>query len=259
MLSLEEIELQYPENLRSFKRNLLREYLQYKILEIIFDSIYASKLSFLGGTALRIIYGNTRFSEDLDFDNFGLTENEFINIADIVKQGLESQGLIVEVKIVSKGAYRANIHLPKILFESGLTGQREEKILIQIDSTAHHFQYVPDRKILNRFDVFSEAFVTPPDIMLSQKIYAAFERRRAKGRDFFDIVFLLSFTKPNYDYLKNKLDIVNETELKRYFIKKMDNVDFQELGKDVQNFLFNPNDIKKVEIFRRFIKEADLK
>jgi len=46
MLSLQEIEKQYPENLRSFKRFILREYLQYKILEIIFESVYSNKLCF---------------------------------------------------------------------------------------------------------------------------------------------------------------------------------------------------------------------
>lgn len=54
MLTLQQIEQQYPEALRPFKRGLLREYLQYKILEIIFASEYAAKLSFLGGTARRI-------------------------------------------------------------------------------------------------------------------------------------------------------------------------------------------------------------
>jgi hypothetical protein len=35
MLSLAQIESFYPENLRFYKRNLLREYLQYIILEIM--------------------------------------------------------------------------------------------------------------------------------------------------------------------------------------------------------------------------------
>ena len=73
MLTLSQITEQYAEALRPFKRNILREYLQYKILEIMFASEYATKLSFLGGTALRIVYGNTRFSADVDFDNFRLT------------------------------------------------------------------------------------------------------------------------------------------------------------------------------------------
>ena len=36
MLTLPEIEKNYPEPLRGFKRFILREYLQHKILQIIF-------------------------------------------------------------------------------------------------------------------------------------------------------------------------------------------------------------------------------
>ena len=75
MLLIDEIEKAYPEKLRPFKRFILREYLQYKILSYIYASQYGAKLSFIGGTALRILYDNQRFSEDLDFDNLGLDKN----------------------------------------------------------------------------------------------------------------------------------------------------------------------------------------
>ena len=48
MISMAQIEQYYPEYLRGFKRNLLREYLQYKILDIIFKSTLAGQLSFIG-------------------------------------------------------------------------------------------------------------------------------------------------------------------------------------------------------------------
>ncbi len=258
MLTLEQIENQYTENLRPFKRNILREYLQYKVLELIFNSKLSSKLSFLGGTALRMIYGNTRFSEDLDFDNFGLTKDEFDELADIIKAGMGAQGFKLETDTSSKGAYRCNIRLPEILFEKGLSGHKREKILIQVDSAAHHFEYSPERKILNKFDVFLEIFVTPIDIILSQKIYAALNRKRAKGRDFFDIVFLSSLTKPNYSYLRSKTGVQNAQELKKALIGKVSSLDLKELGRDVKNFLFNARDVQRIELFDKFINEADL-
>ncbi|PIW92942.1 MAG: hypothetical protein COZ87_03985, partial [Candidatus Moranbacteria bacterium CG_4_8_14_3_um_filter_43_15] len=116
MLSLAEIEKYYPENIRAFKRNILREYLQYKILQIIFNSKYANKLSFLGGTALRIVHDNARFSEDLDFDNFGLKEKEFDEISQLVKKHLELEGYEVEVRNIFKDAYRCYVRIPKLLF-----------------------------------------------------------------------------------------------------------------------------------------------
>ncbi|MFH1661731.1 MAG: nucleotidyl transferase AbiEii/AbiGii toxin family protein [Candidatus Falkowbacteria bacterium] len=258
MLTLDKIEQNYPENLRPFKKNILREYLQYKILEIIFNSRIALKLSFLGGTALRILYDNARFSEDLDFDNFGMTKQDFSFLSDEIKNGLQGQGYIVEIKNVFKGAYRCNIRLPKILFDNKLSNLQEEKILIQVDTAPHNFSYTPDKKMLNKFDVFTQILATPRDILLSQKIYAVFNRKRAKGRDFFDIVFLLSQTKPNYDYLQKKLNISNEKELKKQLLSKIKVFDFNNLVKDVEVFLFNPKDSKKIKMFVEFFKQAEL-
>ena len=239
MLTLEQIQQQYPENLRVFKRGLLREYLQYKILEIIFASEYVGRISFLGGTALRLIYGNLRFSEDLDFDNFGITEQEFKNLSEKIKTGLELQGLKAEMKVAGKNAYRCNIRLPEILF-------------------ANNFRYKPDKKNLNKFGMFLEVFVTPTDILLSQKIYASLGRQRAKGRDFYDIVFLLAFTKPNYEYLKEKVGIDNLKELKEKLLLLDDEFNFEELARDVEPFLFSPSDSKRVKLFIDYIKQAEL-
>lgn len=258
MLNLQQITEQYPESLRPYGRALLREYLQYKILEIIFASKQATKLSFLGGTALRILYGNARFSEDLDFDNFDLQSGEFEALSENVRLGLEAEGLKVEISVTGKEAFRCNVRFPDVLFASGLTPHEGEKVLVQIDSLAQGFTYQPDKKILNKFDVFSEVFVTPPDILLSQKIYAALNRKRAKGRDFFDIVFLLSFTKPNYVYLKLKLDLDSPEALRQKFLESTSTLDYKELGVDVRNFLFNPADAKKVELFKEFITQTKL-
>ncbi len=257
MLSLQNIEQYYPNNQKPFKRNILREYLQYKILEIIFNSSYAQDVIFLGGTALRIVYNNSRFSEDLDFDNFNLTEEQFADLANEVKKGLELQGYEVEIKNVFKGAYRSYIRMPKVLFENNMSDMQEEKILIQIDTVPHVFDYAKDTKILSKFDVFTQIFTTPIDILLSQKIYAALNRKRAKGRDFFDIVFLIPQTKPNYDYLKAKLNIGNAKELKDELLKQTAELDFTELAKDIEPFLINFEDSKKVRLFREYIESVE--
>lgn len=258
MLSLKNIEQYYPDNEKPFKRNILREYLQYKILEIIFNSKYAQDLIFLGGTTLRIIYNNTRFSEDLDFDNFGITEEQFADLANEVKKGLELQGYEVEIKNVFKGAYRSYIRMPGVLFDNEMSPLREEKILIQIDTMPHVFNYTKDAKILNKFDVFTQIFTTPIDILLSQKIFAALNRSRAKGRDFFDIVFLMPKTKPNYQYLEEKLGIKNGKELKESLLEKTAELNFDELAKDIEPFLINSDESKKVKMFREYIQSVEI-
>jgi predicted nucleotidyltransferase component of viral defense system len=256
MLTLSEIEKSYPANLRAFKHFILREYLQYKILQIIFDSEYSTQLSFLGGTCLRIVHGNTRFSEDLDFDNFGLGEDIFENISAHIKNKLAHEGYSVEMKTVDRGAYHCYIRFPKLLYQEGLSGHLEEKILIQLDTEPQHFGFAPEKYILNRFDVFTQIFNTPLDILLAQKFYAILNRQRNKGRDFFDVVFILSKTdSPNYDYLSVKANISNEKQLKERILEKCSRIDMEAMAKDVQPFLFDPADTKKVVLFPEYIKQ----
>ncbi len=256
MFNLEQIEQYYPENLRIFKKNLLREYLQYKILEIIFNSRLSNKLSFLGGTALRIVYDNHRFSEDLDFDNFRLTKEDFIFLTEEIKNKLSKEGYLPEIRNVFKGAFRCYIKIPHILLDNRVSDLPEEKIMIQVDTVPHNFSYIPDKKILNKFEIFTQIFVTPLDILLSQKVYAVLNRKRAKGRDFFDIIFLLQKTKPNYNYLSEKAFIKNDNDLKKKLFSYTQKFDFDALTKDIKPFLFNPSDSKKVKMFREYIKQS---
>ncbi len=257
MLDIKQIESFYPESLRPFKKNILREYLQYKILEIIFDSKFGERLSFMGGTAARIIHQNTRFSEDLDFDNLGLEEKDFEHMAGLIQKRLKLEGYVAEVKNVFRGAYRSYIRIADVLFENGLSGHRQEKLLIQVDAEPQGFNYRPDRIILNKFDVFLQVYAVPSDILLSQKIYAIFKRRRVMGRDFYDAVFLLGRTKPNLDYLKLKLKIKDMADLMSSLISRCKNLDFNHLAKDVEPFLFVPSDSKKVLFFCDYIENLD--
>lgn len=258
MLEFQQIKEQYPENLQRFERSILREYLQYKILQAIFDSKHANRLSFLGGTALRIVYGNTRFSEDIDLDNFGLSWQEFEEVIQKVSRFLSLEGFEVEIKNVKKGAYHCYLRFPELLYEQGLSLLPGQKMLIQLDTTAQGFEYQPEVVLLNKFDVFTEIRVTPLDILLSQKIFTAVNRKRPKGRDFYDITFLASRTRPDYRFLSQKLGVETESQLKEEIESRIANYDFKAISNDVAAFLMNQNEIKRVEKFREFWKQIDL-
>lgn len=257
MLSWQNILSYYPDSLQKFERSILREYLQYKILESIFESKFAHKLSFIGGTALRIVHDNTRFSEDLDFDNSGLTENNFEELMSIIKRSLELQGLMVEARNTYKGAYHCYIKFPDLLYKYGLTPQKREKILIRLDTFSQNFEHQADRILLNKFEVLTEILVTPLDLLLSQKILAAVDRKQAKGRDFFDIVFLLGKdVKPNVSYLEQKLGVETRKQAWEKLLQKTSQLDMKALAKDVQPFLFTAKDARKVELFAEVIRQA---
>ena len=119
MLDLEQIGKFYPENVRMFKRNILREYLQYKILEIIFGSEEGGNISFMGGTAIRIIHSSGRFSEDLDFDNRGVSKEDFLKLVGKIKKRLELEGYKIELKNSMDGVFRSYIKIKEILYKYG--------------------------------------------------------------------------------------------------------------------------------------------
>jgi predicted nucleotidyltransferase component of viral defense system len=258
MLDFAQIKEQYPENLRRFERAILREYLQYKVLQAIFDSQQASKLAFLGGTALRIVHGNNRFSEDIDLDNFGLSWAEFETVIQKVERFLTLEGFDVEIRNVAKGAYRCYLKFPALLYEQGLSPLQKEKILIQVDTTAQGYTYQPEIVLLNKFDVFTEIRVTPLNMLLSQKIYTAVNRKRPKGRDFYDITFLSGRTKPDLGFLNQKLGVDTPERLRAEISARIATYDFKSLSSDVAPFLMSGEDVKRVGKFREFWNQVAL-
>lgn len=254
MLDLTQILADYPERLRIYPENILKEHLQYKILQSIYRSEQGRQLVFLGGTALRILHQNTRFSEDLDFDNLGLSETEFLELGEQIKRDLELEGLTVEVTGRTKQAYRLKIKIPEILFQEGLAPMETQKILIQVDTVPQSFDYEPERPILNKLDVFTPILATPKDLLLAQKIYASVNRKRLMGRDFYDIVFLYGIgARPNFDYLEKNIGVRDQTQLLDYWREKTSSLDFKDLARDLEPFLFDPRDQDKVRLFPEFL------
>jgi len=141
------------------------------------------------------------------------------------------------------------------LYSNELTSHDNEKLLIKVDTEPQGFNYTPEKKLLNKFDVLTHINVTPIDILLSMKINAVFTRKRIQGRDFYDIAFLLNKTKPNYDFLKSRLGIDTPSLLKDKLLTKCSELDFKKLAKDIENLIFNPNDLKKVILFEDLIKD----
>ena len=257
MLSLAQIQAQYPAALRPFGRFMLREYLQHKLLQLIYDSPLASRLFFLGGTCLRIVHGNSRFSEDLDFDNTGVTTAEFDELANFLAKGLALEGYEVEMKLVYKGACHCHVRFPELLFRAGLSGHREERILIQLGTEPQNFGFEPELHVLNRFDVFAQIQTTPPDLLLAQKFYAILNRVRNKGRDFYDATFLLGRqVTPNYAYLAQKRGIETPAELRAQLLAHCQTLDMAAMAADVRPFLFDPRDDRRVLLFSQYIQQV---
>ncbi len=257
MIALNDIKKAYPSDLHIFDSFLLREYLQYRILGIIFSSSFAERLVFLGGTCLRIVHGNRRFSEDLDFDNLDLSKEEFKQLGELVQNELELEGYTVSVDQSGQAAYRCNVRLPGLLYRHGLSGHRDQSILIQLDSEAQHYDYKPVPYFLSKWDVRQDICCCPLPLLMSQKCHAIINRKRAKGRDFFDMSFLLGLNiQPDLNYINLKLNLSSLSELSEALLARCSQLDMEEMADDVQSFLFDTNGRLGVTRFAQLLQQS---
>lgn len=255
MIDLDTLVQHYPPYLQGFRQHILREYLQYKLLETIFQHIPESKLVFIGGTALSLLYGNRRFSEDLDFDNRDMTQQQFQNMANHIEKTLTLQGHHVAVSVSVRNAFRCKVRFQETLFRYKLSPHQQAILLIQLNTQEQTFSYAPERKLLQKFDVFTEVFAPPKDILLSQKLYALLNRKTPKGRDIYDIIFLRGATTPNFDYLQQKLGIEREHDLRARLLDFCAQHSLPQLAHDVEPFLFSPTEKRKIELFASYVNE----
>ncbi len=260
MISFDEIKSFFADSIRrnpSHFEYMLKEYFHYRMLDIIFSGEYASKLSFIGGSNLRILHHIQRFSEDLDFDCFLLSREDFFKLTDRVITRLREEGIKVESEDKEKDlkltVFRRNIVFPGLLFDLGFTGHREKKLLIKIECEPHLYAYEPEKPIIQKFNVFTQIFAPSPAILLSIKTGAVLER--GKGRDYYDFIFLSGITEPDFGYLDEKLGIANHTQLYERILGSCEKTDFKLKSRDFEKLVFNPAETKKVLLFKEYIQQ----
>ncbi len=260
MIKFDEIKTFFPDSLRRNPLHfeyMLKEYFHYRMLDTIFSGEYASRLSFIGGTNLRILHHIQRYSEDLDFDCFQLSREEFYQLTNKVIARLREEGIRVEAEDKEKDlkitAFRRNIIFPGLLFELGLTGHREKKLLIKIECEPHHYGYEPTKPIIQKFNVFTQIFSPSPGILLSMKTGAVLER--GKGRDFYDFIFLSGLTDPDFGYLDMRFGITQHAQLYERILESCETTDFKKKSRDFEKLIFDPAETRKVLFFKEYIRQ----
>jgi len=262
MLNIEQIQNYFPPQIRenpAHTKYILKEYIQLLILDFLAVSKFVKKVTFIGGTNLRLVKGIDRFSEDLDFDCKDFSAEDFNEMSQSVLTFLQRAGLRVEIREKESeklSAFRARIFFPELLFEFGLSAYKEERFLIKLESQNQEFEYQSKVANINHCGFFIFFPVPPDDILCAMKLSALLSR--AKGRDFYDAMFLLAQTQPNYDYLTQKHNISNFSELKTKLIKLTENVDLVQKSKDFEHLLFNKVNGERVLHFNEFVKNINL-
>ena len=245
---VEELKLVFDKNKDKnslYLRNLLKEQLQYYVLNFIYNSFYADKFLFKGGTCLRFCFDLPRLSEDLDFDVYDFSSfnlDHFIkNIKEYFVSKLKYQDFEVKVSGINRLIYLKFPILKKIGFPLEKEKPTENILFLRIDlsevlgsnfkeeislkSTAN-FSFLIKRYSLS--DIFSGKIAA----ILTREAFEGKEKKpRFKGRDYFDVFWLKEKgVKYNFDYLKTLINVRNEKELKDKLLKK-----FKEAKRKINN------------------------
>lgn len=238
-----------------FDRYMLKEYLQLLILDHLSTTPYFCKMSFIEGTNLRLVQGIDRFSEDLDFDYKDLTEQEFMAMTDSVVEYLRRNNMEVETRDKDNPhltAFRRNLYFPQMLFNLGLTGHKDERLLLKIEAQDQGVCYQPVVATINKMGFFFNVYVPPLDVLCAMKFSAILARQ--KGRDFYDAIFLLSKTHPNVDFLRARTGISSIDELKAAVSERLQDVDLSQKKRDFVHLLFNATNADRVLHFAEVVE-----
>lgn len=240
----------------NFQKHILKEYIQLMVLDFLSNTSYITKLTFIGGTNLRLIKHIDRFSEDIDFDCKNMTEDEFIVMTDDVVSLLIRNGLNVVANDTPNDkltAYRRRIFFPEFLFELGLTGHRDERFLLKVEAQDQCVEYEVEHRNISGCGYYFSVPVPPDAVLLSMKLSALLSR--AKGRDFYDTMFLMQQAEPSYSFLSAKCGIHTPEELKKALISKLGEIDLDLKKRDFEHLLFNVHASDRILRFREFIEE----
>lgn len=260
MVDISIIKSFFPVQIRDnqvFEKYMLKEYIQLTILDYLSTTPFIRKLCFIGGSNLRLVRGIDRFSEDLDFDCKNLSKAEFVQMSGKVIRYLEQNGYRVELRDKENPkltAFRTNIYFPEFLFELGLSGHKEERFLIKIKAQDQGVDYTPTVVNIKGCGYYFPLPVPSDSVICAMKAAALLDR--AKGRDFYDLMFLLGQTLPDYNFLAKRRGIESPEELKSAIYEVLECTDLNVKMKDFEHLLFNRNNSNRILRFKEYFTDV---
>ena len=238
------------------RKYMIKEYIQLLILDYLSATAFIKKIVFIGGSNLRLVKGIDRFSEDLDFDCKDLSDEEFIKMTDDIIMFLQRYGFRAEARDKPNDklkAFRRNIYFPGFLFELGLSAYLNERFLIKIESQDQEVDYHKKLATISGCGFYFK-FTTPVDhVLCAMKISALLSRQ--KGRDFYDVMFLMNRTSPDFNFLSVQCGINDLSGLKKAFKGVVKKVDLKHKSRDFEHLVFDKRNASKILLFEEFVEK----
>lgn len=271
---------QYKPASKREELNAFKEIAQEIVLMSMSRAEFFKHGAFQGGTALRILYGLPRFSEDLDFLLFSPNPQfKWQGFLNEIKLEFEAFGISLEVKDRSdvpnivKKAFLKETSFGKVLQLSYLRDRSDVKaiqIKLEVDTnppSGSNFE----TKLVDFPAPFSVIVQTMPSLF-AVKIHALLCREYVKGRDWYDFIWYVTRkTSINYAFLQQALFQLGPWEglqvpIDRQWVssemqKKVQEIDWQAAAKDVEIFL-KPRELQSLALwspsfFEHFIEKIE--
>jgi len=249
--------------------NALREILQEIALLGLWRGKFFEKVAFYGGTALRVLYGLDRFSEDMDFSllepfaGFDIT-----GYAAFLRKETEGFGFDVRFEKVEKAIespvksafLKANTRKQLVVIETGdeivkaIPKGQLLKIKLEVDTDPPPGFETQTRYLLQPIPFAVRAFVLPD--LFAGKMHAVLCRRwknRVKGRDWYDLVwYAANHPELHLHHLEQRMRqtgdwmddaLLTSEKLLDLLFESINNLDVDEARREVEPFVKSPKNL----------------
>jgi predicted nucleotidyltransferase component of viral defense system len=255
----------YPRRSVEDHVNALREILQEIALCGLWRTKFFEHAAFYGGTALRVLYGLDRFSEDLDFSLLAPTDDfDLAPYCGAVEEELRAWGFPATVGPKRKTArtaiesafLKANTRQLLLTIEadeaaSATHGRRELKIKLEVDADPPPGFSTETRFLLQPIPFSVKAY--DPSSLFAGKMHAVLCRRwgtRVKGRDWYDLVWYVGRGTPlDLSHLEARMRqsghcsedaALHEQGFRSMLERRIESLDIAAARSEVERFLTDP-------------------
>lgn len=223
---------------------VVAEVLHLAILEGIFSRTESAPVVFQGGTAIHLLHGGYRFSEDLDFAGANLTWTAAETLIAKAKPDIEK----VVTQFLGSGQHSwrfpaekkaRKIYAAWYVFQPT---QQSQKYRVKIELANYPVYHPQPLTLRSELDILQRRMLvqgleTPE--LLAEKLAAVFGRPYLKGRDLFDIWYLKKVlaTEIDPELLRKKIEDYNVLLDKNTVTKKLKNEPQESLAREMKAFL----------------------
>jgi len=245
--------------------NALRDIFQRLVLMGLWRGKFFEHAAFYGGTALGLLYGLDRFSEDLDFSLLDSDKHFSMDLySEYLRKEIESYGFTVEYEKreaivnnpIDSAFLKTDTYKQLIVIDAGEEILRDVhpgklvKIKLEVDTNPPGGFSTETQYILRPIPIPLRVFSLPD--MFAGKLHAVLCRKwgaRVKGRDWYDMLWYVGhYPKVNLDHLEARMrqsgdyedaEILTIAKLRRMLIDAVNSLEIVDTLNDVRRFVSN--------------------